>query len=161
VLLTRYVSTRHTLTGGYKNTCFYLREHVLPSVNREFVMKSNLCTPNCHPRPRHFYSETTMIDNLMTTPWWNQHEIARLLLGDINIARRCCKFSNRHCMGFQVQLSAQGLKILGHKRSRRAVSHEPKRRAPVLGITHKIVSKRGAEIFVARCECISYTQVAH
>jgi hypothetical protein len=125
------------------------------------MTKRDLGTPDCHPRPRHFRSETTVIDNLMTTPWWYQHEITGLLLGDINIARSCCKFFDRHCMGFQVQFLAQRLKILGHKRGCGALSHKPKGRSTVFGITHKIVSERGAEIFVAWCKCISYTEVAH
>lgn len=114
VLLTRYVSTRHTLTGDYENICLSLRKRALPSVDREFMMKRNLCAPDSHPRPGHFYSKTTVIDNLMTASWRYQHEITSLLLSDINIARRCSKIFNRHCMGFQVQFLAQGLKILGH-----------------------------------------------
>jgi hypothetical protein len=153
----RYVSARHTLIRGYENTRILITKRVLPSIDRELIMKSDLGTSNCHSRPGHFHSETTVIDDLMTTLRRDQHEITGLLLGDINIARSCRKFFNRHCMGFQVQLLTQGLKILCHKWSCRTFSHKPKGRSAVFSITHKIVSKRGAEIFVARGECISYT----
>jgi hypothetical protein len=153
----RYVSTRHTLTREYENTSFLITQRVLPSIDREFMIKRDLSTSDCHSRPGHFHSETTVIDDLMTTPRWDQHEITGLLLGDINIARSCRKFFNRHCVGFQVQFLAQGLKMLRHKWSCRTFSHEPKGRSAIFRITHKIVSERGAEIFVTRRECISYT----
>jgi len=121
------------------------------------MMKRDLGTSYCHSRPGHFHSEIAVIDDLMTTPRRDQHEITDLLLGDINIARSSREFFNRHCMGFQVQFLAQGLKMLCHKWSCRAFSHEPKGRSVIFSITHKVVSKRGAEIFVARRECISYT----
>jgi hypothetical protein len=102
-----------------------------------------------------------MVDDLMTTSWWYQHKVTDPLLGDINIARSCGEFFNRHRMRFQIQFLTQGLKILGHRRSGRAVGHEPKGGAAIFGITHKIMSERGAEIFVAWRECIPYAQIAH
>src|SRR6266849_6605916 len=148
VLLMRYVSARHTLTRKHENTSFLITKRVLPSIDREFMMKRDLGTSDCHSRPGQFHSETTVIDDLMTTPWWDQHEITGLLLGDINIARSSRKFFNRHCMRFQVQFLAQGLKMLCHKWSCRTFSHEPESRSAVFSITHKVVSKRCAEIFV-------------
>jgi hypothetical protein len=102
-----------------------------------------------------------MIDDLMTTSWWYQHKVTNPLLGDINIARGCGEFFNGHRMGFQVQFLTQELKILRHRRSGRAIGHEPEGRAAIFGITHKIMSERGAEIFVAWCKCITYAQIAH
>lgn len=153
----RYVSARHTLTREHENTSFLITKRVLPSIDREFMVKRDLGTSDCHSRPGHFHGETTVIDDLMTTPRWDQHEITGLLLGDIDIARSCRKFFNRHCMRFHVQFLAQGLKILRHKSSCGAFTHEPKGRSAVFSIAHKIVSKGGAKIFVARRECISYT----
>jgi hypothetical protein len=97
----------------------------------------------------------------MATSRRDQNKISKLLLRDIDIKGRLCQVRYGDDMSFVVQLLLKKLKILRDLDTILTFGHKPKRRSALLGVAHKVLARRSAEILVACSIRICHTEVAH
>jgi hypothetical protein len=90
---------------------FGMSKENLPAIYWKFVIVGGHQTVQRHPRPRSFDGDPTIIYNLMATPRWDQHKVAKFLLRYINVEWSFGKLFYSDNVGLMVEFLVKSVEI--------------------------------------------------